>query len=111
MQILVVQSRHALRGLHTSMYARNPSRKILVAFPRCNEPSVFYHPFELFLCGKAFDTFDKILVAVSISRNQLTYQRNGPKAPSLIDGIEQRTVDVTELQTGKDAARFEDPKC
>lgn len=78
---------------------------------RNNETSLLDHVSPLGLAGESLDTLNKILVAVSVSSNDLADQRNGGKTPSLVDEIENRVVDLAELEAGKDTTRLQDTEC
>ena len=90
------------------MHSSNAARQILPALARDQKPSVANHIAEVVLGGELGYALDKVLVAVAIAGNQLADEGNRAEAPALVEGVEDGIGDFGELQTGKDAARFQD---
>lgn len=86
--------------------------KILIPLSNNGEPSLGNHVPELCLGGKPLYAFNKVLIAITISSNQLANQRDGTEGPLLVDGIEDGVlVNLGKLHTGKNAAGLEDSVC
>jgi len=90
------------------MNSCNAPRQILPALPRNQKPGLLDHVPELLLLREALNALDQVLVTIPIAGDQLAYQRDGAKAPPLVDGIEQGVRDAAELETGEEAAGFQD---
>lgn len=91
------------------MYGSNTTREILkAAVLSNNEARIANQPAKLLLRRKALDALDKVLIRISVASHELTDQRDGGKAPALVDGVEQRVRDLAELETGEDAAGLQD---
>lgn len=83
--------------------------KILIPFPNNVESSLSNHVPELCLRGKPLYAFNKVLIAITVSCDQLANQRDRTERPLLIDGIEDGIlVNLGKLHAGKDAAGLED---
>lgn len=90
------------------MYGRHAARQILPPLSTHDEPSVDNHVPKLLLTREPLDALHQVLVAIPIPRDELPNKRDGPKAPLLVHGIEQRVlVDLTKLQHGQHAAGLE----
>lgn len=83
-------------------------RKVLPALARNDETSGLDHIPKLFLAGEALDALDEVLVAVPVAGDQLADEGDGAEAPLLVDLVEDRVVDLAELEAGEDAAGAED---
>lgn len=61
--------------------------KILITLTSDNKTGVLDHVSELGLTRKPLDTLHKILVAIAVSRHELTNQGDPLKRPLLVDGV------------------------
>lgn len=86
------------------MNSRNPPSQILIPNPRDHKPSFLNHPPELVLAGEALNAFHKILITATVPSNQLADERDSAKIPALINRIEDRVIDLTELHAREHTA-------
>lgn len=114
MHIIVLQSINSThlqllpRRLNTLVYRRNAIRQILISLPRYQKTSILDHIAKLGLARELGNALHQILVAVAVTGDQLANQRDSSKAPALVDGIEQRVVDLGKLEAGEDTTWLED---
>lgn len=106
-----VRSTALVQGLDALVDGSNTISQVFptltVFASRNNETSLLDHIPPFSLARESLDTLNEILVAVSVSSNNLTDQRNGGKTPSLVDEIENRVVNLAELEAGKDTTRLQ----
>jgi hypothetical protein len=82
--------------------------QVLVTLTSDNKASILNHVPKFHLAREPLDALNEVLVAVSVSGDQLADQGNGTERPLLVDGVEQGIlVDLGELEAGKDTARLE----
>jgi len=91
------------------MDRRDTSGQIFPSLPRNNKARSLNHIPKLLLPRKFLYALHQILVAVPISRNKLSNQRDSPKTPPLIHSVKERVPHTRELQTGKDASGLQHP--
>lgn len=92
------------------MNRRNSTCQVLIPLASHSETGLLDHVSELLLAGEPLDAFDKILVAITVSGDQLADEGNGTERPLLVDGVEERVlVHLAELEASKHAAWLQDP--
>jgi len=89
------------------MDSRNPAAQILPPTPRHHKARRDNHIPEFLLARKAVNALHQVLVARPVPRHQLPYQRNGAKAPPLVNGVDDRVPHLAELEAREYAAGLE----
>lgn len=90
------------------VYRSDAPRQILVPLPRHHKPGLPNHAPELLLAGELLNALYEILVTIPIPRDQLPNHRYSAEAPALVHGVEERVVDLAELEAGEYATGLED---
>jgi hypothetical protein len=93
------------------MYRRNPIRQILIPLPRNQKPGLPNHPAKLLLTRKLGNTLHEVLITRAIPRHHLPNHRDRVERPLLVHGVEQRILDLAELEAREDAAGLEHAEC
>ena len=91
------------------MDRRNPIRQNLVPLRWDQECSIPDHAAELLLARETRNRLDQDLIQRPIASHQLSNVRDSVGTPLLVDGIEQRVLDVAELQARKHTAGLQHP--
>lgn len=103
------------QGLDTLVNSSNAVSQVLpsltVLTTGNNEASLLDHIPPFGLAGEPLNTLNEILIAVSVSGNDLTDQRNSGETPPLVDKIKHGIVDLAEFQTGKHTTGLQDAEC
>ena len=103
------------QGLDTLVNSSNTVSQVLpsltVLTTGNNEASLLDHIPPLSLAGEPLNTLNEILIAVSVSGNDLTDQRDSGETPPLVDEIKHGVVDLAEFQTGKHTTGLQDTEC
>lgn len=95
-------------GFHPFPYGRYTTRQILIALTAHHKASVENHVSKLLLRGETLNALHQVLVTIPIARHQLPNERDRPKTPPLVDGIEEgKTIDLGKLEHGKHATGLE----
>ena len=101
-----------LQRLDTLVNGSNTIGQVLptltILTTRHHKSSLLDHIPPLSLAGESLNTLNQILIAVSVSSNNLSNQRNSSKTPSLVDEVENRVVDFAELETSEYTTGLQD---
>lgn len=90
------------------MNRRNAPRQVLIPLPGHLKPSRPNHVPKVRLAREPLDALHQVLVAVPVSRDELSDQGDGAEAPLLVHGVEERdAVGLGEFEAGEDAAGLE----
>jgi hypothetical protein len=98
------------RRLDTLVNGRNTISQVLVAFPRNQEASIPNHTAELLLAREPRDRLDEVLIRGLVASHHLSNVRDSVEGPLLVDGVEQRVLDLAELKASEDTARLQHPE-
>ena len=110
--------------LHSFMNTRYSPSQILPPLPlffpiihiisstsRHHETRSLDQSLEFSLPRESLNTLYEILIAIPVPRNQLPNDRYCPKAPSFVDGVQQRIANFRELKTCEHPAGFQYAIC
>ena len=93
------------------MDGRDATGKILPSLSWNHKASSLDHIPPLLLLWELLDALNQVLVTRSVACDKLSNQWDCAEAPPLVNLVEQRICDTTELQAGKDTTWLENAVC
>ena len=79
----------------------NAASQVLISTARDNKPGLLDQATEFFLVREALNTLDEVLIAVTVTSNNLAKERDSAEIPALVESVQNRIVYFAELHARK----------